>query len=291
MDFLALPFFAPPLRAVYARGSHAFEGWPLQYACSPMRRKSTRCKVCTVTAGGGLDMRNAAQACLVAAALCAGCGKSTIEGEAFVVTRSANAVRLPLVSINFVKAEDFTPHLQKRADEHLQKLAELGGKIKKYRELAAANERERNELLALRQSGKPVDMLRLMNLLGEALVEHSAQQEYDQESSTDKGTIDPLMTDVPPAAGEVKTDSEGRFSIELPRGDYVAIAKATRLAGANEEVYKWLVKVKATSSTAKLVLSNHNMAPTLGPCCITILDGNQGQLERMLGKSSSQASR
>lgn len=55
---------------------------------------------------------------------------------------------------------------------------------------------------------------------------------------------------------ETRTDADGKFSIELPPGDWIMVAESKRKVGASEEWYYWTYPVK---SPAGNILSNHNL--------------------------------
>ena len=59
------------------------------------------------------------------------------------------------------------------------------------------------------------------------------------------------------------TDSDGKYKMTVPAGEYVIVARDSRKVFDKTEYYYWFVKVKAESDT-KLSLSNNNMATASG---------------------------
>jgi hypothetical protein len=67
----------------------------------------------------------------------------------------------------------------------------------------------------------------------------------------------------PPAELETRTDSTGKFSIDLPKGDWVLVAENHRNVGADtDEYYYWTLPVEGKKS---ITLSNHNMVTSNSP--------------------------
>lgn len=63
------------------------------------------------------------------------------------------------------------------------------------------------------------------------------------------------------AKAGTKTDSAGRYSLDLPPGRYAIAAKASRAVGENTEYYYWLVPCEVTpGKIQELTLSNDNQA-------------------------------
>lgn len=58
-------------------------------------------------------------------------------------------------------------------------------------------------------------------------------------------------------AGQAMTNSDGKFSLQLPSGDYVAVAAAEREVGAETEEYEWELPVTVSGKT-QLLLSSSN---------------------------------
>ena len=75
----------------------------------------------------------------------------------------------------------------------------------------------------------------------------------------EKGTSNPdvysYLTPLPPLVEKVTTDSEGKFSMTLPKGEYALLAVEHRDVGGRKEFYQWLVKAQP-----KTVLTNNNLA-------------------------------
>lgn len=73
-----------------------------------------------------------------------------------------------------------------------------------------------------------------------------------------------LFSRLPGAIGQSRTDVDGKFSIQVPRGEQVVLgAKGNRSVGDKMEEYFWLVALpKAEPGVLPVLLSNHNLAET-----------------------------
>jgi len=60
---------------------------------------------------------------------------------------------------------------------------------------------------------------------------------------------------------ETTTDSEGRFTVTLPHGDYIVVAHAYRLLTGHvrAELYNWEAPLSVSGSETKLSLNNQNL--------------------------------
>ena len=86
-----------------------------------------------------------------------------------------------------------------------------------------------------------------------------AQEFIGSDSKAEKGTADPnvyaYLDPLPEQIDKTVTDSEGRFSLTLPPGEYALLAVEHRDIGGKKEFYQWLVKAQP-----KTVLTNNNLA-------------------------------
>ncbi|HEY8560210.1 MAG TPA: hypothetical protein VIL74_07525 [Pyrinomonadaceae bacterium] len=57
----------------------------------------------------------------------------------------------------------------------------------------------------------------------------------------------------------VKTDADGKFSIKIPRGEYIIQAASSRKIFDDTEFYKWNLPVKLTEAKHQIFLSNDNL--------------------------------
>ena len=59
-----------------------------------------------------------------------------------------------------------------------------------------------------------------------------------------------------------KSDSDGNFDLKVRAGIYTLTAVGKRTVGDTEEKYEWLVKIDASKSNQKVMLSNDNLYAT-----------------------------
>jgi hypothetical protein len=66
--------------------------------------------------------------------------------------------------------------------------------------------------------------------------------------------------DLPPSVAQTTTNSEGKFVLNLPPGEYAVAATASReILSGETETYYWLVKVNADKEKQTVTLSNVNL--------------------------------
>lgn len=63
------------------------------------------------------------------------------------------------------------------------------------------------------------------------------------------------------AADKTISDSDGRFSIKLPAGEYFLAVEAERDVFGKTESYQWLIPVSANREKVTVSLNNQNMEP------------------------------
>ena len=76
------------------------------------------------------------------------------------------------------------------------------------------------------------------------------------EKSGDKAAVSFLKPDK-----EAVSNADGKFSVVVPKGDYVAVAFAKRTTLGETESYSWKVPFTADGTETDLMLSNQNMLP------------------------------
>lgn len=63
------------------------------------------------------------------------------------------------------------------------------------------------------------------------------------------------------AVKKVVSDSEGKFSVKLPRGEYYLAAEAERDVFGKTENYQWTIPVSADKEKISVSMNNQNMLP------------------------------
>ncbi len=171
--------------------------------------------------------------------------KVAVSGEVFITTRGGDTIKISGEEVLFFTREtvqnaydeslESAPHDMPRYDETMTKYVKL---VKEFdsltREFAG---RKRDEMSAQAQSCR----------------DHIRELEYAKSEWPHASYI---FTFFPDAEFRSMTDSDGRFSISLPPGDWIAVVESRRAIGSSEERYYWAVP---TDSKNTLLLTNQNM--------------------------------
>ena len=189
---------------------------------------------------------------VVAAVLCTGCSRQ-LTGTVFIVTEGAQTFRLPLTTVEVVKADEFRkyckavePELAKHQESKWAVWSEI---IRKSDENKLRSETSR-ELIELKMF--------LNKRTGQEMDEFLEVFEVDVwaffigEKSNEK---------LPPS-GTGQTDADGKFNIKVPGpGAYFVKARAKRSIGNKNEHYRWIVPITiSTTGDATIDLSNQNLS-------------------------------
>lgn len=172
---------------------------------------------------------------LSAALVSLGCARTgEVGGQIFIVTKGGQNIKLGLVTVGAIKAEKLTSWVketQDAVDKRIQKAKGLAEKAE-----AATDEDEKSRLYGMASS-------ELSPLAGEEL-----------GKTLTKGLPAPDVS--------TKSDADGRFVLELPRGEkFALVAQASRMAGDETEHYFWLVWTPLEETARKnIMLSNDNLS-------------------------------
>jgi hypothetical protein len=202
---------------------------------------------------------------LTAKTLCAA-ADGVLDGEIFIVTKSAQNVRLGLVEVMMFGEKEIKEHIEKKEKrveaekpDFDKEIARLEGSISKFKENLQKQkdltERER-KLGADTSAGKRAaknteDMVTLFEDIKKAEVKRKGTWPSSRH----------YFKDLPQATASTRSNSDGKFSLKAPRDERIAIAaRATRdLPDAKEEYY-WLVWVSLDGKENKnIILGNHNV--------------------------------
>ena len=183
-----------------------------------------------------------------------------VSGQVFVVTKGRENVKMGLVHIHAVTAEQLAPIAAellktcKQADlKERQALAE------QVADLAALRQFE-TELGALQPVGLNLPEFRAWR--EESAQRRSSVAARDTESTDSAATLErriaSLFARLPAAAG--KTDADGRFNLKLKSSGKVwLLAQAERTTGKDTERYFWAHAVKDGRDTNPVLLSNDSL--------------------------------
>ncbi len=176
-----------------------------------------------------------------------------IKGQIFVVSESGEAVKLALVEVRLHKENELVSHLEKKREASID--------LKRKAERILDHTRRTVESLALEEDSyrdlsrsdsgyyKLYDMTRDMK----RNVEKRRDAIAALPSYFDSGMF--LMGSLPVGAASTKTDIDGKFSIDAPKGELALTAFSVRRARFSADATFWAVKVKGGST---VVLNNDN---------------------------------
>jgi hypothetical protein len=182
-----------------------------------------------------------------------------LEGEVFIVTKGGQSIKLGLVEVALLPLEPLLPYLaeKKAAEESIA--AQLDSEI----EAAKADEKSKDARL---QAARSYDVLSKAG--SEAYTK--AYNEYYRanyfcEDLLGKRRAFPsgsyYFRNLPQSIVSTQTDSDGKFTIEVPaQGEFALAARSQRSVGSSVENYFWLVKVSPDQHAKKLMLSNGNLS-------------------------------
>jgi len=220
---------------------------------------------------------------------CFGCGRGQLDGDVFIVTQSAENVKLGLVEVRVLPYEKTKNSIAKTKAQAEREVANLQPKLDAAREAVASAERreraahvegdaalDREKIAVARaraslaggdlSSAKAADLLTTAaNIRWKAAIDarDSARDARapieEQARSWNSGAR--YFASLPSPVASVKTDADGKFSIPLHRSATVVLAaSATRRLPDKTENYYWLVTVSLDGQPSKRIfLSNDNL--------------------------------
>lgn len=165
-------------------------------------------------------------------------GAEEIKGEVFIVTKGGTNITLGRVA---VRAYDLA-EIQKHISERKEAAAPLLEKAQRFEE-------------ACKKQSDSGDVL--------SDAHRKAFEEYLNWGCVAKYLASGLyyFEGLPDPKAEAKTDSAGKYSLDLPPGDYAIAAHGTRAVGRSEEGYYWLLHCHvAVGKALDFTLSNDNLA-------------------------------
>lgn len=181
----------------------------------------------------------------------AGCSKisniikseTIVNGEVFIVTQGADNIELGAVEVVAIPAETFESNFQTEKSDI--KLA-----IDKDEEVLKKCQNFKKDMME-----NPTTFNQTQEML----------RECSEEGTLGKGRDLPglIVSNIPSNAVLTTTNSDGKFTLNLPKGKKYAIyAKSQRRVGSKNEKYFWLEFVEAKDKTQNLILTNKNLLTT-----------------------------
>jgi hypothetical protein len=207
-----------------------------------------------------------------------GCGASTVrvEGDVFIVTNSGVSVKLALVEVQAVPGAEVAKFLKARIDATISESKNLQAAAEEAS--ARISEADQN-LKKLPEEDERFFQLRLhRGQLGDADelfggLQRKRQAAFEARGSWQKKldevnarlavcrSTSMYFRDLPPGVVSVKTDADGKFTLNLPRKQKVVLlAQARRQILDKTEFYYWMVPlVPDKNTTGRGFLSNDNL--------------------------------
>ena len=211
----------------------------------------------------------------------AGCDRSgRLTGQVFIVTKSSDNIKLGLVDVLAVPADQMHAHIAQRHANIAQRNRELKERIDAATAIATAalkeaERRYQEQYDKLGSSAAEIDGVnpRLIatrdardaarRRLETARLEASGPEQPEQ---TLPEILDYYLSDLPSPIARSTSDADGRFQMTVPRGESIAlIAQASRQVGNSRERYFWLVWTSLGGSTSSEVLMSNNNLLTAAP--------------------------
>ena len=183
-----------------------------------------------------------------------------VSGQVFVVTKGRENVKMGLVHIHAVTAEQLAPIAAELLKTYKQAdLKERQAFAQQVVDLAALSQFE-NQLDALQRAG--LSLPEFFARRDESAQRRSSVTARDTGSTDSAATLElriaSLFVRLPAAAG--KTDADGRFNLNLKSSRKVwLLAQAERIAGGDTERYFWAHAVKDGRGTNPVLLSNDSL--------------------------------
>ena len=198
--------------------------------------------------------------------------KGELSGEAFIVTKGGQNYKLGLVPIALYSLETLKPHLDQKTQEAQSELTRLKPLLQAAKsDMDAKHNAKRTAFDAyLRVNYSDPNK----NALDAAHKEAGKQWEtatsayyslLGQQSRLVSGAF--YFSGLPEPLAKTQTNSDGRFTIEMPtKGKFAVAANAHRSVGDSTERYYWLISIALDGAAKKTtMLSNNNLTSEDAP--------------------------
>lgn len=216
-------------------------------------------------------------AIVVASTNCRQVKQGTLDGDVFIVTAGAENLKLGLVEVRILPYEETMKSIAQTTAQATQEIATLQPKLDAARK-GVESAKARGRALGQESTAK-VDQISSANDYEAAADEANAAIDRYGGALQGIGTAKRTLAEVeeqiraqnsgaryfaslPSPLASVKTDADGKFSIQLDRNATVVLAAfATRQMIGKAEKYHWLIKISLDGQSSKRIfLSNDNLA-------------------------------
>ena len=200
-----------------------------------------------------------------------------VDGQIFIVTAGAQAIKLPLVSVAAVSKANIEEHIKELDLKVAPERAKADASVTQL--TAELEHDKRAEAIGLAKAKASVGMSSLSS--DQKIVNQHLQfgrltelQKRSKKTEERLGgalarrkslrSVAAYFLDLPQPVATAKTDADGRFTLTLPdEGEYVMVASSTRAVFSQTENYYWMVRVDPQQSS--ITLSNDNLSISGSP--------------------------
>lgn len=183
------------------------------------------------------------------------CGPSSVDvnGEVFIVTQGGSSIKLSLIEIYAYEAPDMEKFIKSRTDLAKSELDKLAPALKTL-------------LMELKAAYDAHDKFGMLDESKAAKASLRAYWSKKEEYSQVYKKYSPFFSGqfwtmgLPAPIQTIKSDSEGRFVLQLKPGKYGLVASGSRKVMDKEEEYYWLIWTNVVKKPrSKILLSNDNL--------------------------------
>ena len=179
-----------------------------------------------------------------------------IKGEVFISTKGADTKRLSGVPIRFYKREILEKNFAESAQNAADAMPPYENTINRIHNEILETKKNLDELEKSGGSGGAHHRLVLATMDVKKAKEDLLQVWVNIMNAWPHASY--YFNLLPQPEFETRSDSDGKFAISLPKGDWIIVAQASRhLGGSTEdEWYFWTCTIKESDAN---LLSNHNL--------------------------------
>ena len=176
-----------------------------------------------------------------------------IKGEVFISTEGGDTKKLSGILIRFYKRESLEIFLADCAKNSNLAMPPYDQEIKKADNEILSYEKQLKEAIVSERTSQYEAIIEDIKTLIKLSKKLKAMNEYYKASWPHASYYFSLL---PQTEFETRTDSDGKFSITLPKENWIIVAETSRKFGKSEEFYYWTCMAK---KHAVNVLSNFNL--------------------------------
>jgi hypothetical protein len=179
--------------------------------------------------------------------------KNTLTGQVFIATSGGNNIKLGDVHVYLFALSQMNLIVGPKNREAVKQVTALNAELEKEsKQYEAADAASQNQD-ALVENGEYVNPASRKAALQKSMESLEASRQVFLSP-------DYYFSDLPSPLAEADTDADGKFTMSLPLGKYVLVAKASRSVLLQDEHYWWMVKFDMGSLARSFSLSNNNLS-------------------------------